>query len=76
METIAEFKNYKWSNYGKLYRQDFKSILRSRFRLTHYQKSLKPLEEAEWAMEQLPLTIKLMLLEERLKAISKFSVIS
>ena len=24
METIAEFKNYRWSNFGKLYRQDFK----------------------------------------------------
>ena len=24
METIAEFKNYRWSNFGKLYRRDFK----------------------------------------------------
>lgn len=37
--------------------------------------SLKPFEEEEWAMEQLLLTLKLMLLEERLKAIRKFSVI-
>ena len=37
--------------------------------------SLKPFEEEEWAMEQLLLTIKLMLLEERLTSIRKFPAI-
>ena len=29
METIAEFKNFRWSNFGKLHRRVFKSMLRS-----------------------------------------------
>ena len=71
METIAEFKNYRWSRHGKLYRQDF--ICQNSPLIGSRISSLKSFTEEEWGMERFHLIIKHMLQEERPKAIRKFS---